>query len=52
MKKKEENKQAVSVMRQLARPMSKEELAIVSGAGTMPCAGGVTWPAEDSDNTD
>lgn len=38
MKDKEENEQAEPVMKQLARPMSKEELATVSGAGTVPCS--------------
>jgi hypothetical protein len=32
MKKKEEKKQAVPVMKQLARPMSQQELATVAGA--------------------
>ncbi|HEV2842759.1 MAG TPA: hypothetical protein VGW39_15660 [Chthoniobacterales bacterium] len=37
MKKTEENKkQAVPVMKQLARPMSKKELASVAGAGCAP----------------
>jgi len=36
MKKEENKKQAVPVMKQLARTMSKEELATVSGAITMP----------------
>jgi hypothetical protein len=34
--KKEENKKAMPVMKKLARTMSKEELAAVNGAGTMP----------------
>jgi hypothetical protein len=50
MKENQEQKQAVPVMRQLARPISKEELAIVSGAGTMPCNGGMYWPGSDTDN--
>jgi hypothetical protein len=33
MENKETEKQAVPVMRQLARPMSQEELASVAGAG-------------------
>jgi hypothetical protein len=36
MKKNEQPKQATPVMKKLARPMSKEELATVSGAGTWP----------------
>jgi hypothetical protein len=36
MKKEETKKQAVPVMKQLARTMSKQELAAVSGAITMP----------------
>jgi hypothetical protein len=54
MKKEETKKQAVPVMKQLARLMSKEELAIVSGAGTTPCQAGLGggWPASDTDNID
>lgn len=36
MKKEENKKQAMPVMKKLARTMSKEELAAVNGAGTMP----------------
>lgn len=36
MKKEENKKQPVPVMKQLARTVSKEELAAVSAAGTMP----------------
>ena len=35
-KQEEENKQPVPVMKQLARPISKEELAEVSGARSTP----------------
>jgi hypothetical protein len=45
------NKQAVPVMKQLARPMSAEELAIVSGSGpgTLPCGAN---PGYETDNLD
>jgi hypothetical protein len=49
MKKKEEEehkKQAVPVIKQLARPMSKKELATVSGAHT---TGTVYRPHPDAD---
>jgi hypothetical protein len=36
MKKTETKKQAVPVMKRLARTMSKQELAVVSGAWSMP----------------
>jgi hypothetical protein len=36
MKKEENKKEAMPVMKKLARTMSKEELAAVNGAGTMP----------------
>jgi hypothetical protein len=56
MKRKEEEpkKRAVAVVRQLARPMSKEELAIVSGAGTTPCQAGLGggWSSGETDNID
>jgi hypothetical protein len=41
MKKREEEtkKQAVPVMKQLARPISAEELATVSGAVSRQCSG-------------
>jgi len=54
MKKEETTKQAVPVMKQLARLMSKEELALISGASTMPCRPGIGggWPATDTDNID
>jgi hypothetical protein len=39
-KKEETKKQAVPVMRQLARPISKEELRAVSGAVTNPAYSG------------
>jgi hypothetical protein len=43
--------QAVPVMKQLARPMSAEELAMVSGSGpgTLPCGAN---PGYETDNLD
>jgi len=38
-KREEEPKQAVPVMKQLARPISQEELAAISGAVSRPCSG-------------
>ena len=45
MQKKEETpKQATPVMKQLARPMSKDEQAKVGGAVTNPAGSGHVWP--------
>ena len=44
-------RQAVPVMKRLARPMSSEELATVSGSGpgTLPCGAN---PGYETDNMD
>ena len=52
MKKEETKRQAMPVMKQLARLMSKEELAFVAGSGpdgTLPCGAN---PAYETDNLD
>jgi hypothetical protein len=49
MKKNEQPEQATPVMKKLARPMSKEELATVSGAQTHQCT--TEWVG-DADRAD
>lgn len=50
MKKKETVKKPVPVMKQLARPISKEELASVSGTGSYPLTRGASPADFDEQN--